>query len=374
VTADNVLVLAGLALVGILAVAKGQIPLNRWSLLPLALAGAIFVTGIVNGYPNWEACLRFVSLATIPWVVGHDPKKRESNTTILVAVMTVGALSVLAQPIIGYPLPYKDTENTGLRFGGFFGHPNFAAYALALSVLYVISLRLTLPRILFLAIAGGALLATGSMTALLVLVACMGLVLARSVKRLVAAIAVAAVFLALAGQTLLSRLDFAAATAGGAAADSNSGAWRLGQWNRALRLLEGSESAGIGWGEIPLRVGNGLGAHNAYVQLVVELGWAATVALAFIVVGSVLMSRTRHVLLIVWGYVLLTSMGDPVLFYPSSMTVLLFILAACSGAPRGWLLGVRRHREARGRGSALKDQKPRSTPKHRERGRHFSPV
>ncbi|MFJ6027576.1 hypothetical protein ACIQCN_08930 [Pseudarthrobacter sp. NPDC092424] len=331
-TVDNIAVLAGFGMVVLLAIARRELPFTKWSLLPLVLAAAIFVTGGINGSPNFEACLRFISLATVPWVVSRFPGQRGPNDQLFMIVLSLGAGSVLAQPIIGYPLPFKDVENTGLRFGGLFGHPNFAAYSLSLAILYVASMKLNVWRAVFLLCAAGALMMTGSITAILILAACLGLALAHSFRRLILAALAAAFFLALAGQTLLNRLDFAAETALGAASGANSGAWRLGQWGRALRLLDGHEEAGIGWGQIPLRIGNGLGAHNAYVQLVVELGWAGALAAGLAVVATVLMAgRRNRTVLLGWSYVLLTSMSDPVLFYPSSMTVLLFILAAIGG-------------------------------------------
>lgn len=358
-TVDNLAVLAGFGMVVMLAIARRELPFTRWSLLPLVLAAAVFITGGINGVPNYEACLRFLSLATVPWVVSHFPGKRDTNGRLFMIVLTLGAVSVLAQPITGYPLPFKDVENTGLRFGGLFGHPNFAAYSLSLAILYAVSMKLNVWRAAFLLCAAGALMTTGSIMAILILAACLGLALAHSFKRLLLAVLAAAFFLALAGQTLLNRLDFAAETALGAASGANSGAWRLGQWNRALRLLDGHEEAGIGWGEIPLRIGNGLGAHNAYVQLVVELGWAGALAAGLAVVAAVLMSvRRGRTVLLAWSYVLLTSMSDPVLFYPSSMTVLLFILAA-SGGPHPEQPGLSGTRSLNQRGYVPKSAWPR---------------
>lgn len=327
VSLDNVMVIAGLGLVAILALIRRQLPFNRWSVLPLVLAAAIFVTGNLNGSPNWEACLRFISLAAVPWVASDSPRSSAANLRIFLGIMTVGALTVFSQPLIGYPHPFKDTENTGLRYGGLFGHPNFAAYALSLSILYVLSQKLNTWRVGYLLMAGGAVLTTGSITATMMLFGAAGILLARNIKRLMAGLLVLGVFVATVGQTLLSRLDFVSQTAAGPAAASNSGAWRLGQWQRALRLLEGNEATGIGWGEIPLRIGNNLGAHNAYVQLAVELGWASLVLVLLVVAAHLIVSFRNRIQLVAWIYVLATSISDPVLFYPSSMTILLFILA-----------------------------------------------
>lgn len=348
VSVDNVMVIVGLGLVAVLASLRRQLPFNRWSALPLLLAAAIFITGNLNGHPNWEACLRFISLAAVPWVVTDAPEKSAVNARILLATMTVGAMSVLSQPLIGYPLPYKDTENTGLRYGGLFGHPNFAAYALSLSILYVLSLKPNKWRVAYLLGATGAVLTTGSITATILLFAGVALLLAQNFRRLLLGLVVLGVFIAVAGQTLLSRLDFVSQTADGPAAASNSGAWRIGQWQRAFRLLEGNEAAGIGWGEIPLRIGNNLGAHNAYVQLAVELGWAAVVAVLLVVFASVLTSMRSRVQLVAWAYVLLASMSDPVLFYPSSITLLLFLLADTSPGRQGPVRKTREPDPARG--------------------------
>jgi len=352
---DNAMVIAGLGLVAVLAVVRRQLPFNRWSTLPLVLAAAIFITGTLNGAPNWEACLRFVSLGAVPWVVSDAPRISRVNFRILLSVMSVGALSVFSQPLIGYPHPYKDTENTGLRYGGLFGHPNFAAYALSLSILYVLSQKLNAWRVAYLLIAGGAVLTTGSITATLMLVAAVGVLLARNVKRLMVGLLVLGIFVATAGQTLLSRLDFVSQTSAGPAASGNSGTWRLGQWQRVLRLLEGNETTGIGWGEIPLKVGNNLGAHNAYVQLAVELGWAALVAVLLIVAASLMAALRNRLHLVAWIYVLATSMSDPVLFYPSSMTLLLFLLAASPN-----------HKPAPGEAPGLAREEPPSRGRYEE--------
>jgi O-antigen ligase len=127
------------------------------------------------------------------------------------------------------------------------------------------------------------------------------------------------------GTTILTRLESITATGG--LSGRNASGWRLGQWRDALEATRGHEFFGIGWARTVDVMGDQLGAHSTYVQIWLELG---RVGAAVCAVGLILLlrsarsSRPAQVLL---AYVVITSVSDPVLLYPSCLTVLLVILS-----------------------------------------------
>ncbi len=142
VTLDNVAVLYGSALgvVWLLGRTWQVPPVAAW---PISLALAATVAAVANGGAGATGIVRFASLAVTAVVVANaGPHARRLAAAGLETAVTLGALVLLAQPLTNFPDPYQTWgEGVGLRYGGLFGHPNFAAYTVSLVLLYQLYTR-----------------------------------------------------------------------------------------------------------------------------------------------------------------------------------------------------------------------------------------
>ncbi|SDC49699.1 O-antigen ligase like membrane protein [Geodermatophilus telluris] len=326
VTADNVAVLYGAAVgaAWLLARRRSGTPLAAW---PVALALAVTLAAAANGGAGLQGTVRFLSLAVLALVLVNSTPAARSRTVAWVEVaVTVGALVLLAQPLTGYPAAFGTAEGVGLRFGGLFGHPNFAAYTICLVLLYqVYARRFTALRVASTAVLLTALLLTGSRAALLVFLVLLLPAVWLRARRFLGLLVPAVVALPFVGTTVLTRLESISRTGG--LSGQNASGWRLGQWQDALEATRGHELLGIGWGQTVSVMGDELGAHSTYVQLWLEVGRVGTVVAAVglaVLLGAARGSRTAQVLL---AYAVVASVSDPVLLYPSCLTVLLVLLS-----------------------------------------------
>ncbi len=329
---DNYVTLLGMTTVVLAGLSSGRLPFSGLSALPMAVGIAIALSGDANGLSWIEPTARFLGLAMIPWAVGYSARNPEFAIGAVKWSVAIGALSVIVQPLTGYPkLAVLNEEEAGTRYGGLIGHPNFAAYTLAITALLLLS-RPTLRRLdpLLLSVLTVALVMTGSMTAIGFFCLAALAILVRRPRRLLFLGGLVAAVAAIAGATLLARIGSLGES--GLRGD-NSGTWRETQWSQALALVDGREVIGIGWQQTSKQLANGLEAHSAYVQAIVELGLVGS----FLVLAAVayLVARVhRHLVSVVLlAYVLATSITDPVLFYPSSLVVLLVAVAAVES---GW--------------------------------------
>jgi hypothetical protein len=326
---DNYATLAGMLVVGIAAFITRRLPLSALSVFPLAVAAAVGLTGLGTGVDSLDAVIRFVGLALAPWLaVRCEGGVRFTRAVVRLVVLAV-ALSVLVQPWTRFPAPVAvavDGGGDGFRYGGLLGHPNFTAYSLALVALAVIAQRrITRSDAVLLVAVAPALLMTGSVAAIGFAGAAALVVLARHPRRLLAAVGLGCLGLAAAGRTLIARLGAFQQT--GLSGD-NSATWRESQWLQALRLTRGHEFAGIGWQQTAAKVANGLQAHSAYVETVVELGILGTLVVLAGLVHLLHLARRSGVAIVLLAYVLVTSISDPTVYYPACLTVLLVLLAA----------------------------------------------
>jgi O-antigen ligase len=325
-TADNVVTLIGLCLAVLAGLVNGSVPLTRWSLFPLCVALAVGLSGLVNDVPAAAAVIRFVALATLPWLAQKLLERGFPLRQAILSVLGFGAVSLLLQPITKYPNPYLVEEGIELiRYGGLFGHPNFASYALALGVIMIAaSKRVTKFDLLYVALAVSAMFVAGSLSALAVLIVVSFILLFRHLRRAVVGMALGFLLFAVAGTTLTQRLNFLES---GAGADTNSLSWRFAQWSEALQFVRGSEWTGIGYQQAILRTNDGLGVHNGFVQTYVELGILGIALLLIGLIATLFSARNPAVVHAAWIYILVTSITDPVFFYPSTLAVVLVVTA-----------------------------------------------
>lgn len=325
-TLDNYLTLAGIAygIFGLLDRRPREFP--RWALLPLLVALSCGVSAVATSAGVPMVMVRFLGVSLIP-ILAYSATRPELEfmKKALYATLALGAGSVLQQPLTHIPAPVIVEEGAEiLRFGGLFGHPNFGAYALGLTVLYLLqSTRLTFLRVAFIALAGACLLLMGSLTALVMVVLIASVTWLKTPGRFAVVVMVATLLTILLGETLVDRLDYLGSS------DQNSLTWRFGHWREVLALPNAGGAFGMGWGGVTELSESGLGAHNAYLQVYAELGWFGTASLvaALLVVARELASRRARPLRTIWAYVLSVSLMDPVLLYPSTITVLLSVSA-----------------------------------------------
>jgi hypothetical protein len=326
VTLDNVAVLYGTA-VGVawlLTHRRHATPLAAW---PVALALAAFVAAVANGGAGIEGAVRFLSLAVLVLVLAaSDAQLRRRAMAWVEIAVTAGALVLVAQPLTGYPDAFGTAEGVGQRFGGLFGHPNFAAYTVCLVLLYQVYARaFTAARTASVAVLLLALVLTGSRAALLVFALLLLPALWLRARRFFALLVPAVVALPFVGTTILTRLQSITATGG--LSGQNASGWRFGQWEDALQATRGNEWFGIGWGRTTAVLSDSLGAHSTYVQLWLELGRVGTAVAAIGLVLLIRSTRGRRTAQVLLGYAVVTGISDPVLLYPSCLTALLVALS-----------------------------------------------
>ncbi|WP_222265507.1 O-antigen ligase family protein [Modestobacter marinus] len=326
-TLDNVAVLYGSALAVVWLLGRTwQVPtVAAW---PISLAVAAAVAAVANGGAGAAGIVRFASLAVTAVVVANaGPHARRMAAAGLEAAVTLGALVLLAQPLTSFPDPYQTWgEGVGLRYGGLFGHPNFAAYTVSLVLLYQLyTRRFTAWRAASAVSLLLALVLTGSRAALLVFALLMVPALWLRARRFFLLLVPAVLALPFVGQTIITRFEVISQTGG--LSGSNASGWRFGQWADALAATRGHEFLGIGWGQTREVLTDNLGAHSTYIQIWLEVG---RVGAALAAIGLVLLIRSArsHVARILVAYAALTGISDPVLVYPCCATALLVLLAA----------------------------------------------
>lgn len=326
-TLDNLSTAVGIALACWASLVRFRLPSVGASAFPLSLAIAVAITTASLGASDIAGVLRFVGIGLAAWAAFQlEVEKPGYPRIVLSLILTIGALSVIAQPTIGFPTPFIDREGDGgFRFGGLLGHPNFAAYVFAVGALWLLARKRTGARYwVQIGLLVAAMLVTGSRTAFLLFVGAAVILLVNDLRR-AALIAVALLLFAFTiGTTMVTRIEALLTSSG---SQANSGTWRVEQWQRALDMRAGYELFGIGWQRIEELTPNGLGAHSGYVQLLVELGLVGAVITSAGLVIAVASTVRSRLSAIVWLYILGASTTDPVFLYPSVAVVAVVVLA-----------------------------------------------
>ena len=336
--ADNYVALAVTA-GAFIALLAARVCRGTPKLLMVGLA-ILSVTAVLSAFSNRPddavVALRFASYGVLAAaLVRLDRRQMVIAQRAVLGLGLVLAASVYATyfGLVTLKL-YADAEAEGFRVGGLIGHPNFAAYFLGLLLLAQLVLpgfrgpRWPVTATVFV----GAILLTGSRGAViwLVLAALCGFRHWWSKSPLL--LGLAALALAAPGSVLIER--FASLQASGGLTGQNAAGWRFGQWERALDLQDGMGATGLGWTRAQELLPAGLGVHNGYLQVFLELGLLGVLGLIIVIFALVRLGKGGKVPVAIMVFVLGTTIADPVLLYPPITYLLLVVLLTSKGDHR----------------------------------------
>lgn len=248
--------------------------------------------------------LKMIAVYLLIVHVVHDPARFRRVAATLVVCSLVPALLTIRRAVTGVSL----VEGSRAAWVGFFGDPNELAYSLVILVpLTVTLLALTRSRAAraALAFAGviqvAAVVATQSRGGLLGLIVVVWLIMWRYKTRadvLVAAGVLALLAAVLASEALWNRLERVATYQLDGAITGRLEAWRIG-WS----IFVDRWGWGVGIGNFPLAwplyadtpTGKWITAHNAFIQILGELGVAGLLAFVALLAATVIgLRRTRR--------------------------------------------------------------------------------
>lgn len=329
VTADNALSAAGSAILAIAVLRRAAVVQIQGPVIyPLGIVVLLLLSIAPHGVDVVFNVARFAGLALLVLAIQiADPGNRRQISMILNIVVIASAVIILVQPLTNWPAPWGNVEGEGVRYGGLYGHPNFAAYTLAIFSLYQVVRRGSLQkRVTLIIVPLMAMMLSGSRTAIIVFGAVMIFALLIKPKRVWPFALGAALVGIVAGSTFISRFaDFF--QTGGFEGGANAGGWRIIQWQYALNLAPSPNVWGVGWGNAERLLPLGLGVHNGYLQFYVETGIVGTFIFALVLIITVLNVGRSLPSGLLCCFAVATTMFDPVLMYPSSLAVFLVILS-----------------------------------------------
>ncbi|WP_155828386.1 O-antigen ligase family protein [Gordonia polyisoprenivorans] len=320
-TLDNAVVVLG-SLIALSALwLRGGLPWLRGVfalfLYPVMIAVSVVLSGFANGVPWVVPVFRFVSLALTVLVAARCSGR--VRFAIVRLVLAIGVLSVLVQPIVGFPDAFSDFDGS-VRFGGLFGHPNFASYVIGSFIVFSVAGKSWRTLDVLLCCAGAvAMLLASSQTAILVLVAALSVALIRYPVRAFICFVGAFVVVIMVGGTFTSRIAPLMNT--WSFSSSKSGSWRVGQWQSSLDLARGWNPFGVGWQQTKVLLPDGLGVHSGFVGTYVELGLFGCFVVSMALCQLMFRLRSSTPALLVWIYLTLCAVTDPSVFYPSCVAV-----------------------------------------------------
>jgi O-antigen ligase len=321
-TVDNWLVLGGIVMSSVRALSSGKIPFSPLSVFPLSIAFAIAISGVANGVEFLPAVIRYVGIACIPWLLDSTAGvSRLRGERIVVSLVLLGALSVLSQPIVPLLPPYIDPDTNVARFGGLFGHPNFAACVMGATVLYLIATKPHSRLASFIAaMLGLSIVITASLGAIISLAVGLIVLFARKPSRILGLGLLGGGSLLVVGSSLIERVNFLS----NAGSDNNSLTWRIDRWKSALNISEQPSLLGIGWEQVEAQIGGP--AHSGFIAIYVELGIAGAALLVlaltrFARVSMTQVARESRIAPSLLVFVLTASVTDPILIYPSTLAI-----------------------------------------------------
>lgn len=320
-TLDNLVSAFGLVIgLGALVVEGLRLgPSHLIALFPIAVATAIVIANAVNEISFAAPATRYVSIAVLLVLVANSVRNGSAYPIAIARLLAaIGAISIILGQYFELFKRYADADSGDFRVGGLFGHPNFGAYVMCVILIYLLFLdKWTAIHMGEIALLLVGILLTGALAAALTMAVLwlVAVLWRRSVRDLVLATLAGLAVLPF-GTLIMARLE-----AGAGAGSFDSLVWRLGQWQNLLNASGDQRVFGIGWQQSLEASGNGLGAHSAYVQALVEVGWVGSLLMlvGLLFAGRGLELPLTNVLII--AFVLVTSVTDPVLFYPSVLVV-----------------------------------------------------
>jgi putative inorganic carbon (hco3(-)) transporter len=282
------------------------VPLSIASKALLALAGSGALSLLTSAIPGATAvgvlevlagALMFLVLEQL--LAGRPDRLRRLLVAVF-ASMAIPVLVGLQQLLTGQS--YGHRVDVG-RIHGSFVHPNpYATYLVSMLVLTVGLALATrgLRRYGLVALSGvlGVLLvstyARAAWAALVVALVYLGF---RMSRRLLLAMGIALVGVALFVPSVTARL----ADLGGepdrylpVGVPRNSFEWRVQYWESLLPLAADSPMTGVGLRTVPLLSPERLEPHNIFVQAIVEIGFLGLAALVFVMVATAVTLRRRR--------------------------------------------------------------------------------
>lgn len=254
--------------------------------------------------------------------MGSQDRRRLKRAAVAIGAVAAGSV-LLVQ--VGVPLAptYVDRESALSRSGGLVGHPNFAAYVVAwvllsATVLADSPVRTRAARIGLVMLFATAILSTGSRLALVALVLALlyGFRHRFQRKTVTAGVLGGALLLGLTTSASVERLGSLASSGG--LRGENSAGWRFERWTDDIELAHDHLPWGVGWNQAQYVFADGLGAHNGYLQVAIELGVIGSIGAVALIVGIARSTRrlTAGSTQLV-AFALLITIGDPGIFYPA---------------------------------------------------------
>lgn len=341
-TADNVVTAVGLLFLAVPVIVHwGRFQWNGLATYFLLLILAILLSVVANfGDAKSISLLRYCGLLFLVLYLSRASReflKFSFNT--LITCVSIGAVSIFAQPVTNWPAPYPSKEGLigSMRYGGLFGHPNFAAYPLLLCALLVLLAPWMRPKLAFILSSTftAAALMTGSRTALIVyavLLLWMAFKLRNLAARYTVFGLVAMVAMVPIASIAVSRVLSLVET-GGVSGD-NAGGWRVQQWDLAISSWQSEPWFGIGWGHSEDILRSNLGVHNSYLEILVETGVVGATLFAIGVLALIKQALRNSSSIVLVFYVLGTAVFDSVAFYPSVLAILVVGMSVLATRPQ----------------------------------------
>jgi putative inorganic carbon (HCO3(-)) transporter len=266
----------------------------------VGLASAATLSALASGsVSSLGVSLKVWAGALMLVVLEQAYRQRPERVTV---VLAAGAASLVVPALVGFWQLSQPRELEKFlevsRINGTFVHAN--PYATYLVVVAVMALAL-LPHLRGPAKAAAALAlvaasvltlftyARGGWIALVLGVLVVGSYQDRRLVAAVVAVSTAAFVFVPSVATRLSDLTDTTEIVNG---NANSLSWRIGYWERLLPLAKENPLTGIGLDQVMVRSPERLMPHNSYIQALVEMGLFGIVALAGLVLSTVVAVRT----------------------------------------------------------------------------------
>lgn len=253
---------------------------------------------IVSAIATLRLLTAYLMVVVLEQLLRSDP--RMVRRTYLAVLSSAVIVSLWAVAALATGRTWFDPLTNVTRVTGPFIHPNVAAKYLTVVALLMashvisrefrgrVSSRERYLTYLVLAVTLGCLASTLARVAWIATIAGVLYLVCRRDWRLVPAIGLLCVGLIVGVPPLTDRVADLWAPAPTAGVAENSLIWRIGYWQQLLALTRLNPINGTGFNTVPILSGEGLAAHNVWVQTLVEMGWFGVLALIVTVISIVL--------------------------------------------------------------------------------------